>query len=142
MLKQIEIMAVVKHFVRFYEFLIQVSCFEDVDLHKKYLFLTYFKSFVNIKNPGGGFDLTGKIKASNFLQKKEDEHKREKLIANPIVKLPTADTFNLTEDKIKRLSEIIAEKLFDYYIVLRKDIERGNIFKLYNKELINIWQEK
>lgn len=109
LLKQIEIMAVVKHFVRFYEFLIQVSCFEDVDLHKKYLFLTYFMSFVNIKNPGGGFDLTGKIKASNFLQKKEDEHKKEKLIADPIVKLPTADTFNLTEDKIKHLSEIIAE---------------------------------
>ncbi len=109
LLKQIEIMAVVKHFVRFYEFLIQVSCFEDVDLHKKYLFLTYFMSFVNIKNPGGGFDLTGKIKASNFLQKKEDEDKKEKLIAYPIVKLPTADTFNLTEDKIKHLSEIIAE---------------------------------
>lgn len=109
LLKQIEIVAVIRHFVRFYEFLIQVSCFEDVDLHKKYLFLTYLLSFVNIKNPGGGFDLTGKIKASNFIQKKEDEHKKEKLTPDPIVKLPTAETFNLTEDKIKHLSEIIAE---------------------------------
>lgn len=109
LLKQIEIVAVIRHFVRFYEFLIQVSCFEDVDLHKKYLFLTYLLSFVNIKNPGGGFDLTGKIKASNFIQKKEDEHKKETLTPDPIVKLPTAETFNLTEDKVKHLSEIIAE---------------------------------
>jgi len=76
---------------------------------KKYSFITYLLSFINIKHPGGGFDLTGKIKASNFVQKKEDEHKKEKITPNPIVKLPTAETFNLTEDKIKHLSEIIAE---------------------------------
>lgn len=108
-LKQLEIIAVMRHLVRFYEFLIQVSCFEDVDLHKKYSFITYLLSFINIKHPGGGFDLTGKIKVSNFVQKKEDEHKKEKITPNPIVKLPTAETFNLTEDKIKHLSEIIAE---------------------------------
>ena len=107
--KQYEIIAVMRHFVRFYEFLIQVSCFEDVDLHKKYLFITYLLSFINIKNPGGGFDLTGKIRASNFVQKKREEHQKEKITPNPIVKLPTAETFNLTEDKIKHLSEIIAE---------------------------------
>lgn len=107
--KQYEIIAVMRHFVRFYEFLIQVSCFEDVDLHKKYLFITYLLSFINIKNPGGGFDLTGKIRASNFIQKKGEEHQKEKITPNPIVKLPTAETFNLTEDKIKHLSEIIAE---------------------------------
>lgn len=107
--KQYEIIAAMRHFVRFYEFLIQVSCFEDVDLHKKYLFITYLLSFINIKNPGGGFDLTGKIRASNFVQKKGEEHQKEKITPNPIVKLPTAETFNLTEDKIKHLSEIIAE---------------------------------
>lgn len=107
--KQYEIIAVMRHFVRFYEFLIQVSCFEDVDLHKKYLFISYLLSFINIKNPGGGFDLTGKIRASNFIQKKGEEHQKEKITPNPIVKLPTAETFNLTEDKIKHLSEIIAE---------------------------------
>ena len=36
-LKQLEVVAVMRHFIRFYEFLIQVSCFEDVELHKKYL---------------------------------------------------------------------------------------------------------
>lgn len=33
-IKQLEIVSVVRHFIRFYEFLIQVSCFEDVELHK------------------------------------------------------------------------------------------------------------
>ncbi len=57
--------------------------------------------------------------------------------------LCTVHSTDLDELKSRAcFSEIIAERLFDYYIVLRKDIERGNIFKLYNKELINIWQEK
>lgn len=125
LMKQIEIMAVVRHFIRFYEFLIQVSCFEDVELHKKYLFLTYFVSFVNISQPGGGFDLSGKIKADNFIQKKGEEHKTTKVTSDPIVKLPTADDFNLNEDKVKRLSEIIDEinsktgKTYDNDVVIK-----------------------
>ena len=43
-LKQLEIAAVMRHFVRFYQFLIQVSCFEDIELHKKYLFVDYLLS--------------------------------------------------------------------------------------------------
>lgn len=125
LMKQIEIMAVVRHFIRFYEFLIQVSCFEDVELHKKYLFLTYFVSFVNISQPGGGFDLSGKIKADNFIQKKGEEHETTKVTPDPIVKLPTADDFNLNEDKVKRLSEIIDEinsktgKTYDNDVVIK-----------------------
>ncbi|MDD6902637.1 MAG: type I restriction endonuclease subunit R, partial [Eubacteriales bacterium] len=125
LMKQIEIMAVVRHFIRFYEFLIQVSCFEDVELHKKYLFLTYFVSFVNISQPGGGFDLSGKIKADNFVQKKGEEHKTTKITPDQLVKLPTADDFNLNEDKVKRLSEIIDEinsktgKTYDNDVVIK-----------------------
>lgn len=108
-LKQLEVVAVMRHFIRFYEFLIQVSCFEDVELHKKYLFVNYLMSYIDIKHPGGGYNLDGKIKASNFVQKKGEEHKGEKIVANPIVKLPTAETIVLPEDKQERLSVIIAE---------------------------------
>ena len=108
-MKQLEIVAVMRHFIRFYEFLIQVSCFEDVDLHKKYLFVNYLMAYINIKHPGGGFDLNGKIKASNFVQKKEAEHIKEKITSNPVVKLPTADMIVLPEDKQEKLSVIIAE---------------------------------
>lgn len=109
LIKQLEIVTVMRHFIRFYEFLIQVSCFEDVDLHKKYLFVNYLMAYINIKHPGGGFDLNGKIKASNFVQKKEAEHIKEKITSNPVVKLPTADMIVLPEDKQEKLSVIIAE---------------------------------
>ena len=98
-----------RHLIRFYEFLIQVSCFEDVELHKKYLFINYLMAYIDIKHPGGGYNLDGKIKASNFVQKKGEEHKKEKLVPDPIVKLPTAETIMLPEDKRERLSVIIAE---------------------------------
>ena len=107
--KQLEIVAVMRHFIRFYEFLIQVSCFEDVELHKKYLFVNYLMSYIDIKRPGGGYNLAGKIKASNFIQKKGEEHKGDKMVSDPVVKLPTADTIMLPEDKKERLSVIIAE---------------------------------
>lgn len=108
-LKQREIVVTMRHFVRFYEFLLQVSCFEDIELHKKYNFITYLLSYIDIKHPGGGFNLDGKIQATNFVQKKAKEHVKSALVAKPVVKLPSAETFGLTEAKEKRLSEIIAE---------------------------------
>lgn len=107
--KQAEIVALMKHFIRFYEFLLQVSCFEDVDLHKKYNFMNYLLSYINIKHPGGGYDLDGKVKATNFVQKKAEEYDKSSLVAQPILKLPTAENFGLTEAKEERLSQIIAE---------------------------------
>ena len=109
LIKQHEIVALMRHFIRFYEFILQVSCFEDVDLHKKYNFMTYLLAYINIKNPGGGFNLDGKIKATNFVQKKIDEHKKPELVAKPVVELPNAESFGLTEAKEERLSKIIAE---------------------------------
>lgn len=109
LLKQHEIVGNMRHFIRFYEFLLQVSCFEDVDLHKKYNFMTYLLSYINIKHPGSGFNLDGKIKATNFVQKKAEEHSQSTLVAKPVVKLPTAESFGLTEAKEERLSQIIAE---------------------------------
>lgn len=108
-LKQFEIVATMHSFIRYYEFLLQASCFADADLHKKYLFVNYLSAFIDLKHPGGGFDLKGKIQANNFVQKKTAEHKDEKLVGNPVVKLPTADSIILPQDKKERLSVIIAE---------------------------------
>ena len=82
---------------------------KDTDLHKKYNFITYLLAYINIKHPGGGYNLDGKIKATNFVQKKAEEHTNPKLVAQPVVKLPTAESFGLTEAKEERLSQIIAE---------------------------------
>ena len=106
---QKEFVMTMRKFVRFYEFLIQVSCFEDTELHKKYRFVALLLAYVNIKHPGGGYNLDGKIEAMNFVQKKKEEHKDEKQKSNPITKLATAENFVLSEDKEEKLSEIIAE---------------------------------
>ena len=108
-LKQLEIVAVMRHFVRFYQFLIQVSCFEDIELHKKNLFVDYLLSYIDIRMPGRGYDLEGKIKASNFVQKKGETHWKEKMNADPVIRLPLAEDISLPEDKQERLSVIIAE---------------------------------
>ena len=106
--EQRECVTTMRHFARFYEFLLQVSCFEDTELHKKYRFIALLLAYVNIKHPGGGYNLDGKITAMNFVQKKKGEH-NIKLKSDPVTKLPTADHFVLSEDKIERLSQIIAE---------------------------------
>lgn len=107
--EQREFVMIMRRFVRFYEFLLQVSCFEDIELHKKYKFIALLLAYINIKHPGGGFNLDGKINAMNFVQKKKAEHKKEKLKSDPITKLATAEKFVLSEDKEEKLSEIIAE---------------------------------
>ena len=128
-----------RSFVRYYQFLIQVSSFEDIELHKKYNFISYFLDFINLKKPGGGFNLDGKIKASNFVQKKEKEHKRTKLVSKPVVKLPTAEHFGLTEEKEKRLSEIIDEinsktgKNYDNDVVVKSMLQIRDILMKSDK---------
>lgn len=107
--KQQEFIMRLRAFVRFYEFLLQASCFEDVELHKRYNFITYLLAFLSVRHPGGGFDLAGKIKATNFVQKKAEEHTKSELVASPVIKLPTADSLGLTKGKEERLSQIIAE---------------------------------
>lgn len=107
--EQRELVVTMRRFVRFYEFLIQVSCFEDTELHKKYNFIAFLLAYINIKYPGGGYNLDGKINARNFVQKKKDEHIKSKIKSNPVTKLPTAENFVLSEEKEERLSEIIAE---------------------------------
>ncbi|MCH5187462.1 MAG: type I restriction endonuclease subunit R [Oscillospiraceae bacterium] len=107
--QQKEIRFRMRGFVRFYEFLLQASCFKDIDIHKKYVFITYLLSYLNVSSGGSGFDLTGKIKASQFVQKKGETHGSEKQVSRPVMKLPESDGFNLTEAKMERLSQIIAD---------------------------------
>ncbi|MGM9581405.1 MAG: type I restriction endonuclease subunit R [Anaerovibrio sp.] len=106
--EQREVVVTLRRFARFYEFLLQASCFEDTELHKKYRFIALLLAYVNIKHPGGGYNLDGKITAMNFVQKKIAEHK-SKLKSDPVTKLPTADRFVLSDEKIEKLSQIIAE---------------------------------
>ena len=137
--EQCEAVAAMRSFVRYYEFLLQVSCFEDHDLHKKYNFIAYLLAYINIKHPGPGFNLDGKIQASNFVQKKGEEHVSPNLVAKPVVKLPTAEHFGLTEDKEQRLSEIIDEinsrtgKSYDNDVVVKAMLQIRDILMKSDK---------
>lgn len=104
-----EFVGILKRFKRFYEYLIQVSSFEDIDIHKKYVFTNLFLEQISLDDAGDGFDLKGKIEAFNFKQKLEGTHKKEKQVAKPVVSLPIAGSFDLNEEKKRKLSEIINE---------------------------------
>ena len=107
--EQLEFVGLLRSFVRFYEFMLQVTNFQDVELHKKYNFIVALLSYLDIKQPGNGFSLKDKIKIDNFVQKKDEVHEKPNLVAKPFLKLPIAEKFGLTEDKKQRLSEIIAD---------------------------------
>ena len=80
-----------------------------LDKARKDNFISYLLAYISIKNPGAGFDLTGKIQATKFVQKKTQEHKDEEQTSKPIVKLPSAEAFGISQDKEQKLSEIIEE---------------------------------
>lgn len=102
-------------------------------------FISYLLAYINIKHPGGGFNLDGKIKASQFVQKKGEEHVSSDLVAKPVMKLPTAEHFGLSEDKEKRLSEIIDEinsktgKNYDNDVVVKAMLQIRDILMKSDK---------
>lgn len=107
-LEKMEIRATIKRFIRFYSFLIQATCYENVDLHKKYNFLSYLVKEIEIGGGGNDFDIADKITASNFKQKKTGEQTRE-IDSKPEVDLPKPNEVFFDEAAKKKLSEIIDE---------------------------------
>lgn len=99
----------VRRFVRFYEFLILATSFEDVTLHKKYNYSSYLVSYLSVRSSGNGFSLEDKINATNFSQNKGKTVVKSDIKANPNIKISTADALSLTDDEEKKLSEIIKE---------------------------------
>ena len=107
--KQRECYLTLRKFVRFYEFLLLISSFKDtnVDLYKKYKFITYLISYLKVNSAGNGFDLDDKIRADVFYQKYTGTTKKV-IEAKPEVKLPMTDII-LTDDEKKELSVIVEE---------------------------------
>ncbi len=108
---QKKIITEMREFVRRYDFLIQASSFKNAEIHRKYVFIKYLLTYLNRPYGGIGFDLTGKLEATDFVQKKGETHtsSKEKTISNPILIMSESDRYNPTDPKIKRLSEIIEE---------------------------------
>ena len=107
-LVKLEIRATIKRFIRFYCFLIQATCFESVDLHKKYNYLSYLVKEIDVSGGGNDFDIADKITASNFKQKKTGEETAP-IASDPEVSLPKPNEVYFDEAAKKKLSEIIDE---------------------------------
>ncbi|MBR5310543.1 MAG: type I restriction endonuclease subunit R [Oscillospiraceae bacterium] len=107
-IEKMEIRATIKRFIRFYSFLIQATCYENVDLHKKYNFLSYLVKEIEIGGGGNDFDIADKITASNFKQKKTGENSGD-IEPKPEVNLPKPNEVYFDEATKKKLSEIIEE---------------------------------
>ena len=107
--EQHEIVLTINAFIRCYEFLIQVSCLEDVELHKKYKFVRCLQTYLKFNTYDIGFTISDKITATDFAQKKEKEYNKTKIHPNPIVRLPIAEQITIPSDKTEKLSRIIAE---------------------------------
>lgn len=138
--EQAELYSTLKKFVRFYEYLLQVSSFKDITLHQKYNFICWLLPYIKIGHSGKGFDLKGKIQATDFYQKKGKEQNKVNIKANPTVKLPTVTKFNLTEDEEKKLSDIIKEvnsktgKSFDNDVAVKAALQIKDLM-MKNDEL-------
>ena len=78
-------------------------------MQKKYNYISYLLKYINISNPGDGYDLTGKLKADNFIQEQSGNHEKKKHKSNPVLNLPNAEDIDFSEPTKKKLSKIIEE---------------------------------
>lgn len=104
-----DFVSAMRSFKKFYEYLIQVSSFEDEEVHKTFIFVSYLLKYVNRGSAGGGFDLRGMIKASNFVQEKGKSYTTGMNTSTPVVELAVADGIKISEDKLEKLSQIISD---------------------------------
>jgi hypothetical protein len=107
--EQYEIRASIRGFLRFYCFLIQATSFEDIDLHKKYNFLSYLIKEIEITSGGNDFDIADKITVTFRKPKKSGEVKQPEWVAEPEIEYPIPGEIIVGPDERKRLSQIIEE---------------------------------
>ena len=74
----------------------------------EYRFLKLILSYFSIDDSGAGFNIKGKISASNFKTNIKERHETSQFVSKPVLKLSLAD-INLSEDKMELLSQIIAD---------------------------------
>ena len=107
--KQKEFRMALNGFLKCYQFLIQATSLSDPQLHKNYLAADLIATKLKADDQGPGFDLKGKVSATNFVQKLKKETKNARQISQAIVTLAQAEGFILKEPEEKKLSEIIEE---------------------------------
>jgi len=138
--EQYEIRAAIRGFLRFYCFLIQATSFENLDLHKKYNFLSYLIKEIEITSGGNDFDIADKITVSFQRPQKTGEITKPEWVTEPEIELPVPGEYIIGPDERKKLSKIIEEinsvynKHFDVDVATKTALQVKDIL-LKNEKL-------
>lgn len=106
--EQFEFRATLRKFCTFYGLMIQLSEFEDVDLHKLYLFSKVLVKCITMPNDTN-IDLSDKISISNFKQVKKDEFTNMSQLTADGIMNHSVGVGSKPEDELDELSHIIQE---------------------------------
>ena len=111
--QQFEIKKNIASFNKFYRFIIQATAFEDVDLHKKYNYLTVLYKELDVTGIKIDFNVVQAVEISNFEQRKTGEYiiddGTSMIVAEPEIKYGDPKPVSVELEQKRRLSEIIEE---------------------------------
>jgi type I restriction enzyme R subunit len=108
-IRQREIKITISRFLKAYRFLIQATVYENIELHKRFNFLSYLIKEINPGSGGNNFDIADKITVSDFRQQEMERHEEGKIEATPEIKITKPLPASLEEDQKRKLSELIEE---------------------------------
>lgn len=106
---RVEIRSTIGKFLKAYSFLIQATCYENVEMHKEYNYLQYLIKEIDV---GGGndFDVADKITVSAFRQEKQNEVTYGgEIVGDPTITIKKPSPTHIEEEEKKRLSVILEE---------------------------------
>jgi type I restriction enzyme R subunit len=106
--EQFAIRTTIRRFLKSYCFLIQATCYENVELHKRYNYLSYLVKELDIKG-GNDFDIADKITVSGFEQKQIGVMANPEVESKPELKMKTPKPAQPEAEQLKMLSVIIEE---------------------------------
>jgi type I restriction enzyme R subunit len=106
--EQFAIRTTIRRFLKSYCFLIQATCYENIELHKRYNYLAYLVKELDIKG-GNDFDIADKITVSGFEQKQTGEITNPEVESKPELKMKAPKPAQPEAEQLKMLSVIIEE---------------------------------
>lgn len=111
--EQLEIKKNIGSFNKFYRFLIQATAFEDVDLHKKYNYLSVLYKELDVTGIKLDFNVVQAVNITSLEQKKTGEYIIKKgtqtVDAKPEIKYTNPRPVTIEMEQMKKLTEIIEE---------------------------------
>jgi type I restriction enzyme R subunit len=106
--EQYAIRTTIRRFLKSYCFLIQATCYENIELHKSYNYLSYLVKELDVRG-GNDFDIVDKITVSGFRQEQTGEMLNPEIESNPELKIKTPHPAQPETEQLKMLSVIIEE---------------------------------